>query len=147
MPSVLNLKKSNCKNCHRCIRKCPVKSIRFSGHQNTAQQHGGHRGEHQRAVRCLPHQTLVAKHKMKPPVWISQPNFPRLRRGILPADNKMKTTCYFCYRLENWPYYTPLTHFCQVFRERKVLCPPLRQNSWIFAMENIYKSDAKGNKK
>lgn len=33
MPSVLNLKKSNCKNCHRCIRKCPVKSIRFSGHQ------------------------------------------------------------------------------------------------------------------
>ena len=33
MPSVLNLKKTNCKNCHRCIRKCPVKSIRFSGHQ------------------------------------------------------------------------------------------------------------------
>ena len=33
MPSVLNLKKSNCKNCHRCIRKCPVKSIRFTGHQ------------------------------------------------------------------------------------------------------------------
>ena len=33
VPSVLNLKKSNCKNCHRCIRKCPVKSIRFTGHQ------------------------------------------------------------------------------------------------------------------
>ena len=33
MPSVLNLKKSNCKNCHRCIRKCPVKAIRFTGHQ------------------------------------------------------------------------------------------------------------------
>lgn len=33
MPSVVNLKKSNCKNCHRCIRKCPVKSIRFTGHQ------------------------------------------------------------------------------------------------------------------
>ena len=33
MPGVLNLKKSNCKNCHRCIRKCPVKSIRFTGHQ------------------------------------------------------------------------------------------------------------------
>lgn len=33
MPSVLTLKKSNCKNCHRCIRRCPVKSIRFTGHQ------------------------------------------------------------------------------------------------------------------
>ena len=33
MPDVLSLKKSNCKNCHRCIRKCPVKSIRFTGHQ------------------------------------------------------------------------------------------------------------------
>ena len=33
VPGVLNLKKSNCKNCHRCIRKCPVKSIRFTGHQ------------------------------------------------------------------------------------------------------------------
>lgn len=29
----LNLKKSNCKNCHKCIRHCPVKSIRFSGGQ------------------------------------------------------------------------------------------------------------------
>jgi len=33
MPDVLSLKKSNCKDCHRCIRKCPVKSIRFSGHR------------------------------------------------------------------------------------------------------------------
>ncbi len=33
MPSVLSLKKTNCKNCHRCIRKCPVKAIRFTGHQ------------------------------------------------------------------------------------------------------------------
>lgn len=33
MPSVLNLKKSNCKNCHKCIRYCPVKAIRFSGNQ------------------------------------------------------------------------------------------------------------------
>lgn len=29
----LALKKSNCKNCHKCIRHCPVKSIRFSGNQ------------------------------------------------------------------------------------------------------------------
>lgn len=29
----LTLKKSNCKNCHKCIRHCPVKSIRFSGNQ------------------------------------------------------------------------------------------------------------------
>lgn len=29
----LTLKKSNCKNCHKCIRNCPVKSIRFSGNQ------------------------------------------------------------------------------------------------------------------
>lgn len=29
----LTLKKSNCKNCYRCIRHCPVKSIRFSGNQ------------------------------------------------------------------------------------------------------------------
>lgn len=29
----LTLKKSNCKNCYKCIRNCPVKSIRFSGDQ------------------------------------------------------------------------------------------------------------------
>lgn len=33
MPSCLTLKKSNCKNCYKCIRYCPVKSIRFSGNQ------------------------------------------------------------------------------------------------------------------
>ena len=33
MPSCLTLKKSNCKNCHKCIRHCPVKAIRFSGNQ------------------------------------------------------------------------------------------------------------------
>lgn len=27
----LKLKKSNCKNCYKCIRHCPVKSIRFDG--------------------------------------------------------------------------------------------------------------------
>jgi len=30
---VLRLKKSNCKNCYKCIRHCPVKSIRFSANQ------------------------------------------------------------------------------------------------------------------
>ncbi|MBO7634559.1 MAG: 4Fe-4S binding protein, partial [Lachnospiraceae bacterium] len=29
----LTLKKSNCKNCYKCIRNCPVKSNRFSGNQ------------------------------------------------------------------------------------------------------------------
>ncbi len=29
----ITFKKSNCKNCHKCIRYCPVKSIRFSGNQ------------------------------------------------------------------------------------------------------------------
>lgn len=33
MPNCLTLKKSNCKNCYKCIRHCPVKSIRFSGNQ------------------------------------------------------------------------------------------------------------------
>ena len=33
MPNFLTLKKSNCKNCHKCIRHCPVKAIRFSGNQ------------------------------------------------------------------------------------------------------------------
>ena len=33
MASFLTLKKSNCKNCYKCIRHCPVKSIRFSGNQ------------------------------------------------------------------------------------------------------------------
>ena len=33
MPNCLTLKKSNCKNCYKCIRHCPVKAIRFSGHQ------------------------------------------------------------------------------------------------------------------
>lgn len=31
MTHALTLKKSNCKNCYKCIRSCPVKSIRFSG--------------------------------------------------------------------------------------------------------------------
>ena len=29
----LTLKQSNCKNCYKCIRNCPVKAIRFSGNQ------------------------------------------------------------------------------------------------------------------
>ena len=33
MPNCMTLKKSNCKNCHKCIRNCPVKSIRFSAGQ------------------------------------------------------------------------------------------------------------------
>lgn len=31
MTEYLNLNKANCKNCYKCIRNCPVKSIRFSG--------------------------------------------------------------------------------------------------------------------
>ncbi len=30
MAECLGLKKSNCKNCYKCIRNCPVKSIRFA---------------------------------------------------------------------------------------------------------------------
>lgn len=33
MAHCLTLKKSNCKNCYKCIRNCPVKAIRFSGDQ------------------------------------------------------------------------------------------------------------------
>jgi iron only hydrogenase large subunit-like protein/uncharacterized Fe-S cluster-containing protein len=33
MADCLKLKKSNCKNCYKCIRHCPVKSIRFSAGQ------------------------------------------------------------------------------------------------------------------
>ena len=33
MSNCLTLKKSNCKNCYKCIRHCPVKAIRFSGNQ------------------------------------------------------------------------------------------------------------------
>ncbi len=33
MSGCLQLKKSNCKNCYKCIRSCPVKSIRFSDNQ------------------------------------------------------------------------------------------------------------------
>ncbi|MBQ0005403.1 MAG: 4Fe-4S binding protein [Clostridiales bacterium] len=29
----LTLKKANCRNCHKCIRHCPIKSIRFTGSQ------------------------------------------------------------------------------------------------------------------
>ena len=31
--NIIQLQKSNCKNCYKCIRHCPVKSIRFSGNQ------------------------------------------------------------------------------------------------------------------
>ena len=33
MNNYLQLKKSNCKNCYKCIRNCPVKSIKFSDGQ------------------------------------------------------------------------------------------------------------------
>ncbi|MBR4869377.1 MAG: 4Fe-4S binding protein [Oscillospiraceae bacterium] len=33
MEEILRLKKSNCKNCYKCIRHCPVKAIRFSAGQ------------------------------------------------------------------------------------------------------------------
>lgn len=33
MNHYIQLKKSNCKNCYKCIRHCPVKSIRFADHQ------------------------------------------------------------------------------------------------------------------
>lgn len=33
MSHCLTLKKSNCQHCHKCIRHCPVKAIRFSGNQ------------------------------------------------------------------------------------------------------------------
>jgi iron only hydrogenase large subunit-like protein/uncharacterized Fe-S cluster-containing protein len=33
MTECLKLKRSNCKNCYKCIRHCPVKSIRFSANQ------------------------------------------------------------------------------------------------------------------
>ncbi len=33
MAEYLKLKQSNCKNCYKCIRNCPVKSIRFSDNQ------------------------------------------------------------------------------------------------------------------
>lgn len=33
MAEFLRLKKSNCKNCYKCIRHCPVKSIRISANQ------------------------------------------------------------------------------------------------------------------
>ncbi|MGN1081816.1 MAG: [Fe-Fe] hydrogenase large subunit C-terminal domain-containing protein [Acutalibacteraceae bacterium] len=33
MDDILTLRNSNCKNCYKCIRQCPVKSISFSGDQ------------------------------------------------------------------------------------------------------------------
>ncbi|MDR1444467.1 MAG: 4Fe-4S binding protein [Treponema sp.] len=33
MPGYLTLKTSDCKNCYKCIRHCPVKSIRFENNQ------------------------------------------------------------------------------------------------------------------
>ena len=33
MSNCLTFKKTNCKNCYKCIRHCPVKAIRFSGNQ------------------------------------------------------------------------------------------------------------------
>ena len=33
MTEYIRLKTSNCQNCYKCIRNCPVKSIRFSGNQ------------------------------------------------------------------------------------------------------------------
>ncbi|MBO5945976.1 MAG: PAS domain-containing protein [Clostridia bacterium] len=33
MANCLTFKKSNCKSCFRCVRKCPIKAIRFTGNQ------------------------------------------------------------------------------------------------------------------
>ena len=33
MPDVLQLVNQNCRDCHKCIRFCPVKAIRFTGHR------------------------------------------------------------------------------------------------------------------
>ncbi|MEG1426748.1 MAG: 4Fe-4S binding protein, partial [Oscillospiraceae bacterium] len=33
MENYLKLKKANCQNCYKCIRHCPVKSIKFSSNQ------------------------------------------------------------------------------------------------------------------
>lgn len=33
MSEFITLNKNNCKNCYKCIRNCPVKSIKFSGNQ------------------------------------------------------------------------------------------------------------------
>ncbi len=33
MEAILQLQESNCKDCYKCIRACPVKSIRFSDHE------------------------------------------------------------------------------------------------------------------
>lgn len=33
MSGFITLNKNNCKNCYKCIRNCPVKSIKFSGNQ------------------------------------------------------------------------------------------------------------------
>ncbi len=33
MSQFITLNKNNCKNCYKCIRNCPVKSIKFSGNQ------------------------------------------------------------------------------------------------------------------
>ncbi len=33
MSNCLQLKKSNCKHCYKCIRNCPIKAIKFSGNQ------------------------------------------------------------------------------------------------------------------
>lgn len=33
MSECIQFKSANCKDCHKCIRHCPVKSIRFSNHQ------------------------------------------------------------------------------------------------------------------
>ncbi|MDR3201310.1 MAG: 4Fe-4S binding protein, partial [Spirochaetales bacterium] len=33
MNEYLTLKTTNCKNCYKCIRHCPVKSIRFDDNQ------------------------------------------------------------------------------------------------------------------
>ena len=38
MSDFLGLRKSNCKNCYKCIRHCPVKSINFPTIRRTSSQ-------------------------------------------------------------------------------------------------------------
>ena len=33
MSECIQFRPANCKDCHKCIRHCPVKSIRFTNHQ------------------------------------------------------------------------------------------------------------------
>ena len=106
MANCLTLKKSNCKNCYKCIRHCPVKSIRFSANQahiigNECILCGQCFVVCPQDAKEIVNETEKAKVLLASgaPVWVSlAPSFIANYDGVGIAPMRAASSCAFCSR-------------------------------------------------